>query len=466
MLIVLKWMMCTTLSLITISRIVNASLQVHSKINDNVSLRCASVLKEFSQDLSLQWKKGPTLSSSELLIDSILGNVGGPYSKNDKYILNVKDGTLKVKNLSLDDDGNYFCELLTSPYSVSNIKLTVTVPLSTTPIIDVCGRPGNCNFTTLIGEEVSFTCLAVLVRPAVELLWKTGSMAVDGSQNYTFSNNDGTFNVSNKIHFIVRNESVITCEAVVEAIRETLVNNVATIWIQVKSPFAEVTQTPHINLCGGNTNCTVFFRLQDTVYLICSLTVKDGRVDLHWINESSIIDSQSYSREEDDSGKTTIFTTLQITFYQPILLSCRSQYSKDGHISSWVQLERNAEISTTVAFLDEPYSTYLIAAVGAAVLIIFLIVCFIGVIRIRKNNSAKNKGMERRRKLSPYGMFRRRGFRLQKCVPSTQIETDEPDGCGTHEETVSLREQQHLEISMQGRKKKEDWRQQNAFDES
>lgn len=66
-------------------------------------------------------------------------------------------------------------------------------------------------------------------------------------------------------------------------------------------------------------------------------------MELYWTNESSIIDSQSYSREKDDSGETTISTTLRITFDQPILLSCRSQYfnRKRGYISSWVQLERN-----------------------------------------------------------------------------------------------------------------------------
>lgn len=82
------------------------------------------------------------------------------------------------------------------------------------------------------------------------------------------------------------------------------------------------------------------------VHLICSFTVKHDAGELHWVNESSIIDGQSYSTEKGHSGERTISTTLKITFHQPILLSCRSQYSdkKNDSTSSWVQLESNEDI--------------------------------------------------------------------------------------------------------------------------
>lgn len=97
-------------------------------------------------------------------------------------------------------------------------------------------------------------------------------------------------------------------------------------------------QAPTINVCNGETNCTIYVEYQDTSKIVCSVPLKD---QIYWTVDSEIFDSQSYSKEVDDTGELMTTATVIIHYRQlPIRLHCHSRrLLSKGLTTSWVQLE-------------------------------------------------------------------------------------------------------------------------------
>lgn len=270
----------------------------------------------------------------------------------------------------------------------------IPVPMTTLPTFSMCGQPGSCIVPVNPLQEVVFTCSVFSIRPAVELTFINGSYTFKDSISNQVQNRDGTLNVSSSTAMKTVQQGSLGCKAIGVAASMADAINITTSWIQVKFVAETRIQAPTINLCNGETNCTIYVEYQDTTKVVCSVPSKDHKPQIYWTGNAEIFDSQSYSEEVDDTGELTATTTVIIHYHQlPIRLHCNIRRFPDkGLTTSWVQLE--------IATVSEPRQNSqlqtkdltFIALVAVAVVVVAVVsfLSLVIVFRCRKVKSTKD----------------------------------------------------------------------------
>ncbi|XP_069081044.1 cell adhesion molecule 1 isoform X4 [Pleurodeles waltl] len=98
-----------------------------------------------------------------------------PLKDNRFQLVNFSSSELRVSlsNVSLNDEGNYFCQLYTDPPLEEIITVTVLVPPQTL-VIDTQKD------TATEGEEIELNCTAMGGKPAADIRWLKGNKELKG----------------------------------------------------------------------------------------------------------------------------------------------------------------------------------------------------------------------------------------------------------------------------------------------
>ncbi|XP_078537999.1 cell adhesion molecule 1 isoform X5 [Lissotriton helveticus] len=98
-----------------------------------------------------------------------------PLKDNRFQLVNFSSSELRVSlsNVSLNDEGNYFCQLYTDPPLEEIITVTVLVPPQTLVI-------NTQKDTATEGEEIELNCTAMGGKPAADIRWLKGNKELKG----------------------------------------------------------------------------------------------------------------------------------------------------------------------------------------------------------------------------------------------------------------------------------------------
>ncbi|KAM8927926.1 cell adhesion molecule 1 isoform 2-T2 [Pelodytes ibericus] len=127
-------------------------------------------------------------------------------------LVNFSSNELRVSlsNVSIDDEGRYFCQLYTDPPQEAYTTITVLVPPHNL-VIDVQKD------TFVEGEEVEMNCTAMASKPAAKIRWLKGNQELKAVKEDTEAIEDKMFRVRSQISITaVREDNGIPIVCVVD----------------------------------------------------------------------------------------------------------------------------------------------------------------------------------------------------------------------------------------------------------
>ncbi|XP_075046776.1 cell adhesion molecule 1 isoform X2 [Mixophyes fleayi] len=116
-------------------------------------------------------------------------------------LVNFSSSELRVSltNVSIHDEGRYFCQLYTDPPQEAYTTITVLIPPNNL-VIDV---PKD---TYVEGEEVEMNCTAMASKPAAVIRWYKGTRELEGSKTEVEAVDNKMFRVRSQISVTVLRE--------------------------------------------------------------------------------------------------------------------------------------------------------------------------------------------------------------------------------------------------------------------
>nr|XP_033818625.1 cell adhesion molecule 4 isoform X1 [Geotrypetes seraphini] len=135
--------------------------------------------------------------------------------KDDRFQLEEftqKQVKMRLSNVTLQDEGGYFCQLYMEDTHHQIATLTVLVPPEN-PLVEVKEQ-------AVEGHEVELTCVAPRTKPAATLRWSRDRRELKGISSK--QENGKTFSVTNTVKFNVDrkdNGAIVTCEATHPALK-------------------------------------------------------------------------------------------------------------------------------------------------------------------------------------------------------------------------------------------------------
>ncbi|XP_068097031.1 cell adhesion molecule 1 isoform X6 [Hyperolius riggenbachi] len=124
-----------------------------------------------------------------------------PLKDSRFQLVNFSSNELRVSltNVSIHDEGRYFCQLYTDPPQEAYTTITVLIPPNNL-VIDV---PKD---TYVEGEEVEMNCTAMASKPAAVIRWFKGNQEIEGSKTEVEAVDNKMFRVRSQISVTVLRE--------------------------------------------------------------------------------------------------------------------------------------------------------------------------------------------------------------------------------------------------------------------
>ncbi|KAJ8024526.1 hypothetical protein HOLleu_34459 [Holothuria leucospilota] len=134
-------------------------------------------------------------------------------SESNKYDVD-SDGTLVIRRISLADEGNYFCRILSdSTESYVGVRIYVRVSVEAIDIaIEGCNSSSSCVKVLEPSLESQLTCTANMISESMTLKWYNGTKEIVGDVHVPESVGQKV-KITNVIKFILEVESHLTCQA-------------------------------------------------------------------------------------------------------------------------------------------------------------------------------------------------------------------------------------------------------------
>ncbi|KAG9482161.1 hypothetical protein GDO78_011058, partial [Eleutherodactylus coqui] len=124
-----------------------------------------------------------------------------PLKDSRFQLVNFSSSELRVSltNVSIHDEGRYFCQLYTDPPQEAYTTITVLIPPNNL-VIDVQKD------TYVEGEEVEMNCTAMASKPAAVIRWYKGNQELEGSKTEVEAMDNKMFRVRSQISVTVLRE--------------------------------------------------------------------------------------------------------------------------------------------------------------------------------------------------------------------------------------------------------------------
>ncbi|KAM4015866.1 cell adhesion molecule 1 isoform 5-T5 [Anomaloglossus baeobatrachus] len=124
-----------------------------------------------------------------------------PLKDSRFQLVNFSSSELRVSltNVSIHDEGRYFCQLYTDPPQEAYTTITVLIPPNNL-VIDVQKD------TYVEGEEVEMNCTAMASKPAAAIRWYKGSQELEGGKTEVEAMDNKMFRVRSQISVTVLKE--------------------------------------------------------------------------------------------------------------------------------------------------------------------------------------------------------------------------------------------------------------------
>uniref|UniRef100_A0A8D0GLJ2 Cell adhesion molecule 1 n=1 Tax=Sphenodon punctatus TaxID=8508 RepID=A0A8D0GLJ2_SPHPU len=191
-----------------------------------------------------------------------------PLKDSRFQLVNFSNSELRVSltNVSVSDEGRYFCQLYTDPPQETYTTITVLVPPRNL-MIDIQKE------TDVEGEEIELNCTAMASRPATTIRWFKGSKELTGKSEVERWSD--MFTVTSQLSFMVRREDdgvPVVCQVEHPAVKELQTMH-----------YLDVMYKPHVQvsqkypLQGGLT------REGESLELVCQAEGKPKPTDMKWL---------------------------------------------------------------------------------------------------------------------------------------------------------------------------------------
>ncbi|XP_069803126.1 cell adhesion molecule 1 isoform X5 [Dendropsophus ebraccatus] len=124
-----------------------------------------------------------------------------PLKDSRFQLVNFSSSELRVSltNVSIHDEGRYFCQLYTDPPQEAYTTITVLIPPNNL-VIDVQKD------TYVEGEEVEMNCTAMASKPAAVIRWYKGTQEIEGGKTEVEAMDNKMFRVRSQISVTVLRE--------------------------------------------------------------------------------------------------------------------------------------------------------------------------------------------------------------------------------------------------------------------
>ncbi|XP_071813562.1 uncharacterized protein [Apostichopus japonicus] len=164
---------------------------------------------------SYLWRKGDSNEDSTKVASFV---DGVPRAISENYAVTA-DGTLCIQNVTLKDEGNYFCRgvSLKSSFTIEIIVQVQAFLPDFELSIDQCGTESSCLRYIDFSEPIELICRGKNASPSVTLKWFSGSREIESNINvakyYQEDVHSSTMIIST-LKAVYRTPITLTCQAV------------------------------------------------------------------------------------------------------------------------------------------------------------------------------------------------------------------------------------------------------------
>ncbi|PIK45371.1 hypothetical protein BSL78_17792, partial [Apostichopus japonicus] len=161
------------------------------------------------------WRKGDSIEDSTAVASFVYGV---PRAISENYAVTA-DGTLCIQNVTLKDEGNYFCRGVSLKTScTTNIIVNVQASLPNFELsIDQCGNESSCLRYIDLSKPIALICRAKNASPSMMLKWFNGSREIESSLavvNRYQKDAPSSTTIISTIKAVYRTPISLTCQAV------------------------------------------------------------------------------------------------------------------------------------------------------------------------------------------------------------------------------------------------------------
>ncbi|XP_071813559.1 uncharacterized protein [Apostichopus japonicus] len=208
---IMVYILCMSFSLLPVLEAEPLIASVLALEGDSAEIVCPTI-ESYG---SYFWRKGDSIHDSTT-VASIVDGVHRADSKNYAVTAN---GTFFIKNVTLKDEGKYFCRgVSVKSSSTTNIMVYVQAsPPNFELSIDHCGTESSCLRYINLSEPIELICRAKNASPSMMLKWFNGSREIESSlavvKLYQKDAPSST-TIRSTIKAVYRTPITLTCQAV------------------------------------------------------------------------------------------------------------------------------------------------------------------------------------------------------------------------------------------------------------
>lgn len=266
--------------------------------------------------------------------------------KDERYqmvLFTTKLVRISLTNVSVSDEGGYFCQLYTDSTHHQVATLSVLVPPDT-PTVEV-------KQDAVEGGEAELTCVSQRSKPAATLRWVRNGREIPG---VVFQQDNGkTFSVSNTIRIPVErkdNGAALSCEATHPALRGDK---------KIRHYRLDVYFAPMVRIIPP----TGILREGDSLSLTCSVTGNPLPVNIQWSKINDTLPERA-----EISGPTFQISRLSQSHNGTYLCQAQNNFGRAADHYTLLVYDPGAVVETHSAV---PYAVI----GGVLALLVFTVIC-------------------------------------------------------------------------------------------
>ncbi|XP_071842831.1 uncharacterized protein [Apostichopus japonicus] len=180
-------------------------------VKEGESAEISCMLKE--SNVAYFWLKGGSLENSTVVASFISGiTINDP---DDPFTV-TENGTLIIKKVSRNDEGNYICRVSSEEISChGDVFVFVQAVLQDFQLtIEYCEPENSCVISTESTKPTSLTCKATNASPSMKLKWFNGSREIKDNIEENSLTKGTSIEISSTIKDVYKAPSTLTCQAV------------------------------------------------------------------------------------------------------------------------------------------------------------------------------------------------------------------------------------------------------------
>uniref|UniRef100_A0A8C5EN30 Ig-like domain-containing protein n=1 Tax=Gouania willdenowi TaxID=441366 RepID=A0A8C5EN30_GOUWI len=266
--------------------------------------------------------------------------------KDDRFqmvLFTPREVRITLTNVSVSDEGGYFCQLYTDDTHHQVATLSVLVPPET-PTVEV-------KEDAVEGGEVELACVSPRSKPAATLRWMRNGREVPGVVSQ--QDNGKTFSISSTIRLPVErkdNGAALSCEAFHQALNGQK---------RIRHYRLDVHFAPTVRIVPPSG----ILREGDSLSLMCSVTGNPLPIDIQW---SKINDS--LPERAEISGPTLQISRLSQSHNGTYLCQAQNNFGRAADHYTLLVYDPGAVVETHSAV---PYAVI----GGVLALLVFTVIC-------------------------------------------------------------------------------------------